>query len=89
MVVPKISNEETGVRYAHKILWLALLAHKGMRPYGLPEKTNNLCGMPSPGADDMCSNFAPYAFKGFRFAPISLRETASPPLSAVASSLML
>ena len=52
-----------------------------------PEKTNNLCGMPSPGADDMCSNFAPYAFKGFRFAPISLRETASPPLSAVAASL--
>ena len=42
-----------------------------------------------PGADEMYSNFAPYAFKGFRFAPISLRETASPPLSAVASSLML
>src|SRR5688500_14622877 len=29
----------------------------------------------------------PNAFKGFRFAPISLRETASPPLSAVAASL--
>jgi hypothetical protein len=29
----------------------------------------------------------PNAFKGFRFAPISLRETATPPLSAVAASL--
>ena len=48
MMVCEISKRKIGVRYAHKILWLALLAHKGMRPYGLPEKTNNLCGMPSP-----------------------------------------
>jgi hypothetical protein len=33
------------------------------------------------------SNFARYAFKGFRFAPIPLRGTASPPLSALAALL--
>jgi hypothetical protein len=59
MMVCEIMNNENGVRYAHQTLWLALLAHKGMRPYGLPEKTDYLRGMPSPGADDMCSNVAP------------------------------